>query len=87
MIDYQSHEAEARRLTDEITGAGGRALLVKVDVSKEDQVAALVAQALDAFGALDIMVANSGLQRDAHAQRRLDQRFRRDVGDRLPTLE
>ena len=64
-IDYQSHEAEAHRLADEITGAGGRAILVKADVSREDEVAALFTQAVEAFGAVDILVANSGLQRDA----------------------
>ncbi len=64
-IDYQFHEEEARRLADEITAAGGRAILVKADVSREDEVAALFARTTEAFGGVDILVANSGLQRDA----------------------
>ena len=64
-IDYQSHEDEARRLADEIRGAGGQALLVKADVSRQDEVATLFSRAVEAFGAVDILVANSGLQRDA----------------------
>lgn len=65
VIDYQSHEKDARQLAAEITGAGGRALAVEADVSRENQVADLIARTVDAFGAVDIMVANSGLQRDA----------------------
>lgn len=65
VIDYQSHDDDAHRLADEITGAGGRAMLVKADVSREEEVADLFARAVEAFGAVDILVANSGLQRDA----------------------
>lgn len=65
VIDYQSHEEDARQLVAEITDAGGKALAVKADVSREDQVANLFARTVDAFGAVDILVANSGLQRDA----------------------
>ncbi|MDC7788772.1 SDR family oxidoreductase [Rhodoplanes sp. TEM] len=48
-----------------IEQAGRRALAVKADVSEEDQVVAMVAEAVKAFGTIDIMVANAGLQRDA----------------------
>lgn len=65
VIDYQSHEEDARQLVADITDAGGKALAVKADVSREDQVANLFARTVDAFGAVDILVANSGLQRDA----------------------
>ncbi|EPM94667.1 short-chain dehydrogenase/reductase family oxidoreductase, partial [Pseudomonas syringae pv. actinidiae ICMP 18804] len=45
--------------------AGGRALAVGADVSKEQDVERLFAQTIEHFGALDILVANSGLQKDA----------------------
>ncbi|MFL9823724.1 SDR family oxidoreductase [Rhodoplanes sp. SY1] len=48
-----------------IEKTGRRALAVKADVSQEDQVVAMVAEAVKTFGTLDIMVANAGLQRDA----------------------
>lgn len=48
-----------------IEKAGRRALAVKADVSQEDEVVAMVAQAVKTFGTLDIMVANAGLQRDS----------------------
>ncbi|RAI39696.1 sugar dehydrogenase [Rhodoplanes roseus] len=48
-----------------IEALGRKAVAVKADVSQEDQVEAMVAEAVKAFGTLDIMVANAGLQRDA----------------------
>ena len=64
-IDDPTHADEARQLAAEIEAAGGRAILVKADVSRENEVAALFARTVEAFGTVDILVANSGLQRDA----------------------
>ena len=47
-----------------ITGAGGRAIAVGVDVSKADQVAAAVQRVADALGAPTILVNNAGITRD-----------------------
>lgn len=43
----------------------GRAIVLRADVSREAEVGAMVAAVLDAFGRLDILVANAGVQRDA----------------------
>ncbi len=48
-------------LVDRITGKGGRALAVAVDVTDEDQAAAAVGQAVERFGRLDTVVANAGV--------------------------
>ena len=47
-----------------ITGAGGRAIAVGVDVSKADQVAAAVQRVADGLGAPTILVNNAGITRD-----------------------
>jgi NAD(P)-dependent dehydrogenase (short-subunit alcohol dehydrogenase family) len=44
-----------------IASAGGRATFVKCDVSKDEQVRAAVDAAVDAFGRLDVVVANAGI--------------------------
>ena len=44
----------------EIRDAGGRAAIVQMDVTREDDVQALVATAEREFGRLDIMVCNAG---------------------------
>lgn len=65
VINYNSHSEPAEQLAQQIREKGGRAIAVGADVSKEEDVDRLFAETLDAFGALDILVANSGLQRDA----------------------
>jgi sorbitol-6-phosphate 2-dehydrogenase len=42
-------------------GDGGRAIAVKTDVTKEDQVAAMVDRAVEEFGRVDILVSNAGI--------------------------
>jgi len=44
----------------EVEARGRRALAVPVDLRKEDQVEALAARALEAFGRVDILVNNAG---------------------------
>ena len=44
---------------------GRRAVAIKADVSKEDEVIAMFAQAIDHFGTLHVVVSNAGLQRDS----------------------
>jgi glucose 1-dehydrogenase len=65
VINYHSQQDPAEELAARISSAGGRAIAVGADVSREAEVATLFAQALQAFGAVDILVANSGMQKDA----------------------
>lgn len=44
----------------DITAAGGRAVAVPGDVTREDDVDALIARALETFGRLDVVIANAG---------------------------
>ncbi len=50
----------AERVVKEITQAGGKAVLSLTDVTKNDQVAAMVQLAVESFGKLDILVNNAG---------------------------
>ena len=65
VVNYVSREEEAARVADTIRAAGARALAVRADVSKEAEVKAMFAAALEAFGTFDILVNNAGLQKDA----------------------
>ncbi|WLH61222.1 SDR family oxidoreductase [Pseudomonas sp. FP2300] len=67
VLNYHSSAGPAQDLAREINANGGRAIAVGADVSKEQDVERLFAQTLEAFGTLDILVANSGLQKDAAA--------------------
>jgi glucose 1-dehydrogenase len=65
VVNYHSQPEPAEKLADEIRAAGGQAVAVGADVSKEDEVEKLFAETLKAFGRLDILIANSGLQKDS----------------------
>ena len=51
----------ARRVVRAIASRGGRALAVPGDVTREDDMDALVARAVEAFGRLDVMICNAGI--------------------------
>jgi NAD(P)-dependent dehydrogenase (short-subunit alcohol dehydrogenase family) len=51
----------AAKVAAEIEAAGGRALAVAADMSKEDDVRALVARAEEAFGPIDLFCSNAGI--------------------------
>ncbi|MCQ4271153.1 glucose 1-dehydrogenase [Pseudomonas kuykendallii] len=65
VVNYNSHAEPAQQLVAEIRAAGDRAIAVKADVSSESDVEQMFRQTLNEFGRLDILVANSGMQRDA----------------------
>jgi NAD(P)-dependent dehydrogenase (short-subunit alcohol dehydrogenase family) len=55
-------EKEGRAVIQAIEEAGGKALFVKTDVSREADVKALVDKTLDTFGRLDLAFNNAGVQ-------------------------
>jgi glucose 1-dehydrogenase len=64
-VNWVSGEDAAQAVVEEIAKAGGKAMAVKADVASEDDVVAMFKTVIGAFGTLDILVANAGLQRDA----------------------
>ena len=52
---------DAASAVDETVGAGGTATAVTVDVSKETEVAAMVAAAVDTYGGLHVLFNNAGI--------------------------
>lgn len=57
-------ETMAQQVVKEIEAAGGTAIANGANVTKEDEVAEMVQQAIDAFGKVDILVNNAGILRD-----------------------
>jgi NAD(P)-dependent dehydrogenase (short-subunit alcohol dehydrogenase family) len=52
---------EGQHVADKIKGAGGQAMFVKLDVSKEAEWEKAVKAAVDTFGKLDVLVNNAGI--------------------------
>ncbi|HVB89878.1 MAG TPA: SDR family oxidoreductase [Beijerinckiaceae bacterium] len=65
IVNYVAGPEAAEEVCHEIVGAGRKAIALKADVSNEDQVVAMFAQAIKEFGTLHIAVSNAGLQRDS----------------------
>jgi NAD(P)-dependent dehydrogenase (short-subunit alcohol dehydrogenase family) len=51
----------AKRVTDEITGAGGKAIFVRTDVSKSEDAKNCVETAIRKFGVLNCLYNNAGI--------------------------
>ena len=62
-VAWVAREAEARSLVEAIERKGRRALAVRCDVTVEREVEALVRSVHAAFGRIDILVSNAGIQK------------------------
>jgi NAD(P)-dependent dehydrogenase (short-subunit alcohol dehydrogenase family) len=70
-------EDRLRELTAEIEGQGGAALAVRTDVADPAQVARLIEQAIERFGAVDTLVNNAGIGMAARFEEQSIEDFRR----------
>jgi glucose 1-dehydrogenase len=62
VIDYVVHPEATDALAKQVVALGDRAIGVQADVSKVDDLRKLVAAAVKAFGRIDIMVNNAGVE-------------------------
>jgi 3-oxoacyl-[acyl-carrier protein] reductase len=71
---YISSGAEANALEKEIAAAGGQALAIKADLTKQDETDAAFAAVVRAFGTVDVVFTNAGgiLQRIGTIESSLD---------------
>lgn len=65
VVNYSSNQQDGQKTVDEIQQLGGSAILVKADVSKEDDVKNLFKTAIEKYGRVDILVSNAGIQQDS----------------------
>ncbi|HEV2236151.1 MAG TPA: glucose 1-dehydrogenase [Ktedonobacterales bacterium] len=79
-INYHRNQAAAQATADAITSAGGKALVAQGDVSQVADLTALVAQTVQAFGRLDVMVNNAGLETRTGVLDTTEQQFDQVIG-------
>jgi len=65
VINYLANRDEADQLANEITADGGEVMVVQGDVSREEDVQRMFKEMIHAWGSIEILVANAGIQRDA----------------------
>lgn len=61
VINYSRSEAEARQTAADVEALGAEALLVRADVSRDDQVRDMVRRTLDRFRSVDVLVNNAAI--------------------------
>jgi glucose 1-dehydrogenase len=62
VIDYVANEQATEDLEKKVAALGDKSIGVEADVSKVEDLERLVEAAVDAFGRLDIMVNNAGIE-------------------------
>ncbi len=64
-VNYVRGADDAEEVAEAIRREGRRAIALRADVSREDEVLAMFRAAVAELGTIDILVNNAGLQRDA----------------------
>ena len=64
-VNHRGHPEDAAKIVRDIEEADGEAIALDADVSHEVAVKKLFDEMTHAFGRIDILVANAGLQKDA----------------------
>ncbi|AFV03738.1 MULTISPECIES: 3-oxoacyl-[acyl-carrier-protein] reductase [unclassified Dehalobacter] len=78
-VNYVSSEQDGLKLAQEIENLGGRALVLKADVSVFSEAEQLIAMAKAEFGTIDILINNAGITRDGLLMRMSEDDFDRVV--------
>jgi len=60
-INWLDDEGAAQRVADEVRGNGRRVILVKADVGQLEQVKAMVSEAQEGLGPIDVLINNAAV--------------------------
>jgi len=72
-INYQSNDAKAKEVADEINKNGGTCILAKANLADPKEARAMVQRVADQFGHLDVLVNNAGITRDKQLRKMTDE--------------
>ncbi len=82
-INYIGNADAAQDMVETIRKDGGEAIAIQADVSEEAQVQAMFETMIDAFGTIDILVSNAGIQQDANLDEMTLDQWQKVIGVNL----
>ena len=75
VVNYRSSLTQVDELLLAIKAAGGEAIAIQADISREDQAKALIEAAVKKYGRLDILINNAGITKDNLLMRMTEEEF------------
>lgn len=78
-INYNSSEDRAKKLLDELLNKNIPAMIIKADISNEEEVKAMVSAVVEKFGKIDILINNSAVCYDSLFQDKTKDKFMRTL--------
>ena len=75
IINYVSDKTDVKALENEFKEKGAECLILKADVSNQDEVQKLVDGAIAKFGKIDVLVNNAGITKDNLLMRMSEEEF------------
>ena len=82
-LNYQSNEALAEKVAEEIRAGGGECMLARANVADSGEARGLIKMVVDAWGRLDILVNNAGITRDKSLRKMTDDDWLSVIGTNL----
>jgi acetoacetyl-CoA reductase/3-oxoacyl-[acyl-carrier protein] reductase len=82
-VNYQSSEAKAHEVADEIAKMGGSCLLVRANIADSQEARAMIQKVVEEWGRLDILVNNAGITRDRSLRKMGDEDWIKVVSTNL----
>jgi glucose 1-dehydrogenase len=79
-VNYHRDEEAATATVDAITAAGGTAQAIQGDVSSVADIGTLIERTVEAFGRLDVMVNNAGMETRSSTLETTEAQFDRVIG-------
>ncbi|MCR5349735.1 MAG: 3-oxoacyl-ACP reductase FabG [Acholeplasmatales bacterium] len=66
VINYANNDKTANEVLEEVKSFGGEGMVYKADVSKPEEVKAMIKEVYKAYGEIDVLVNNAGIVRDQY---------------------